>query len=140
MSDIKTKILVFDPGESTGWVARMSDGTLEGGTAPRDHLAIATLISEWLPELVIIETFAMFPGKANSLYWNTFYPCEVIGVLKYLCASWGIEYVMQQPSVKQFAGSLQDDFFSLQKTSKERITEHTKDAYQHLRYYERKHK
>ena len=28
MSDIKTKILVFDPGESTGWVARMSDGTL----------------------------------------------------------------------------------------------------------------
>lgn len=129
-------ILVFDPGESTGWVFRRADGTLDGGTCPKDHTKVAELLHKYMPEIVVFESFRLYPQKAQSLAWNSFYPCEVIGVIKYLCMVDDVPTVEQAPSVKKYFGGFQQDWDRL-KESSVNITEHTKDAYQLLRYFER---
>lgn len=132
------KVLTLDPGETTGWFYKdYETGVMQGGTVPKDHLSVANLIMDLKPDIVIYETFFLYPGKAQSMFWNSFYPCEVIGVIKYVATTLGCELVAQAPSVKKYAGGLQADWISFQKNDlKERVTEHVKDAYLHLKYWE----
>lgn len=127
------KILVFDPGESTGWVSITADGHLVGGTAVRDHTKVAALIKAFEPDVVVFERFNLYPGMAKSLSWNSFYPCEVIGVIKYLCMTWSIRQVQQAPGIKKYSGGLDEDWIELRKRCT--CTEHTKDAFLHLKYF-----
>ena len=130
---MKKSIMALDPGESTGWVFINTDDKLSGGTAPKNHLEVVKLLDKYQPEVVIIERFNLYPGMAKSLAWNSFYPCEVIGVIKCYCMQKGIEIVEQAPSIKKYAGELKEDWVQLKREV--RTTEHTKDAYQHLKYY-----
>lgn len=133
LNDREPSILTLDPGESTGWCFLDRDNNLTAGTAPKDHLAVAERIDVLNPDIVVFETFNMYPGKAQSLIWNSFYPCEVIGVIKYRCASLDKYIVGQAPSIKKYAGPLPNKFIRYSKI--ERLTEHSKDACQHLCYY-----
>lgn len=126
------KILVFDPGESTGWVFQNGDW-LTGGTAPKDHRAVVDLIDTFQPDIIVMERFNLYPGKAASLSWNSFYPCEVIGVIRYCTLQYNIRLVEQAPSVKKYFGGFEQDWDDLK--SRIKTTEHTKDAYMHLKYY-----
>ena len=128
-------VLVFDPGESTGWVMRCSDGELKGGTCPKDHRTVGLLIDMCNADIVVFERFNLYPGMAKSMSWNSFYPCEVIGVIRFKCDELKITYIEQAPSVKKFAGELSEEWFEFKRYHA--VTEHTKDAYQHLRYFER---
>lgn len=134
-------ILVFDPGESTGWCFQTFNGTVYGGTARKDHLEVANLIYTTRPDIVVLERFNLYPQMAKSLSWNSFYPCEVIGVIKYACMDLNIPVVEQAPSIKKYFGGFQSDWdtigkldFQLEPYSKG-VTEHTKDAYMHYRYF-----
>lgn len=125
------KILVLDPGNSTGWVMYNSlTKQTVGGTFKEDFLALEILFAAYEPDLVIYESFALYPGLAKSMSWNTFYPCEVIGVIKYLSLVHMIEILDQNPSVKKYAGNV-----NFKDIEGENITIHTKDAYLHLAYY-----
>lgn len=138
-------ILALDPGESTGWCFLDRENNMQAGTAPKSHLMVAKLIKDLDPDVVVYETFNLYPGKAHKLIWNSFYPCEVIGVIKYVCAfkrmlstGGGCEecrpqIIGQAPPVKKYAGSLPKKFVELSRT--EKLTEHSKDACQHLCYY-----
>ena len=131
-------VLVFDPGESTGWCFRSSEGIVTGGTCPKDHKSVADRIYTLCPDIVVMERFNLYPQKAQSLAWNSFYPCEVIGVIRFLCDSRGITLIEQAPSVKKYFGGFKEDWDRLKETCKcFSVTEHTKDAYQHLKYFER---
>lgn len=129
-------VLVFDPGDSTGWVFRDRDGRLTGGTCKKNHLEVAERIQILSPNIVVMERFNLYPSMAKSLAWNSFYPCEVIGVIRYLCSSYGITVVEQAPSVKKYYGGQKPDWDELRSIS-HNVTEHTKDAYMHLKYFER---
>lgn len=136
-------ILVFDPGESTGWCYRGFDGSVYGGTARKDHLEVAGLIYSIGPDIVVLESFHLYPQMAKSLSWNSFYPCEVIGVIKLVCMQEKIPFVEQAPSVKKYFGGFQKDWDTIgaipaiMNQFSRGVTEHTKDAYMHLRYFER---
>lgn len=130
-------VLVFDPGESTGWCFRDENHVTTGGTLPKNHLEVARAITDRLPSIVVIERFNLYPQMAKSLAWNSFYPCEVIGVIKYVCASLKIPVIEQAPSVKKYFGGYQSDWEQVKKTKGFKLTEHVKDAYQHLKYFER---
>lgn len=130
-------ILVFDPGDSTGWVCGCEHGLIDGGTAGRNHIEVANLIETFKPDIVVFERFNLYPGKARSLAWNSFYPCEVIGVIRYICDYEGIKYVEQAPSIKKYAGGFGPDWEQLKAIRA--TTEHTKDAYLHLKYFLRNH-
>ena len=44
----------------------------------------------------------------------------------------------QAPSIKKYFGGFKDDWYKLKELcSQIEVTEHTKDAYQHLKYFER---
>lgn len=129
-------VLVFDPGESTGWCYRCQDGTVMGGTCKKNHEEVAGLIISLDPDIVVLESFKLYPQKAQSLAWNSFYPCEVIGVIKYVSSVNCIPFIEQAPSVKKYFGGFKPDWDQLKATSAG-VTEHTKDAYMHLKYFER---
>lgn len=140
-----TKVMVFDPGESTGWLcAEVNEQYeiehLDGGTLPQDHDSFRNLPSIYDPDTVVYETFQLYPGMAKAMSWNTFYPCEVIGVIKF--AFFESEIVGLAPSVKKFAGGFDDtweDFqmgrSGLKEGNVHAVTEHTRDAYLLLKYY-----
>lgn len=152
--------LVLDPGNSTGWVIRKDDGTIIGGTIDMNHLNVAQLIKDayalYGVTLVVYETFQLYPGKANKMVWNSFYPCEVIGVIKCTidtinkaAADLGLPVCINieglSPSVKKYAGPCKDwneirlihhSVNGFEPEKEEKITEHTRDAYRLLKYYE----
>ena len=134
-------ILVFDPGESTGWCYQTSNGVVYGGTARMDHLEVAQLIRVAQPDIVVLERFNLYPQMAKSLSWNSFYPCETIGAIKVTCMELKIPIVEQAPGIKKYFGGFQKDWdtigflpIQLEQFSKG-VTEHTKDAYMHFRYF-----
>lgn len=132
------RVLVLDPGESTGWVFLDENGELFGGTANKCHLSVAQLFETFKPDTCVFERFNLYPSMAKSLAWNSFYPCEVIGVIRYICMVNNIRIIEQAPSIKKYAGgfdSMWDEF-----KANNKVTEHTKDAYLHLRYYLRNRK
>lgn len=131
------KILCLDPGESTGWVLGTEEKAFRGGTCKRNHLEVAQLIVDERPDIIVLERFNLYPGMAKSLAWNSFYPCEVIGVIKYMAMAWDTQVIEQAPSVKKYAGEIKgraDWEFIKDRCSG--VTEHTKDAYQHYRYFQ----
>lgn len=139
------RILVFDPGENTGWVEAEYDESglrtnLTGGTAVRDHAKVAELFDIFNPTHIVYETFNLYPGMARNgtMNWNSFYPCEVIGVIKYLAQRKGLPIYGQSPSIKKYSGGLQQDWVVLRERCA--ATEHMKDAYLHLKYFERNNK
>lgn len=129
-------VLVFDPGDHTGWCFRDTSGRVVGGTCGKHHMEVAERIQILRPDIVVLERFNLYPQMAKSLAWNSFYPCEVIGVIRYLCDRYSIPIVEQAPSVKKYFGGFQQDWDQLKELSQD-VTEHTKDAYQHLKYFER---
>lgn len=131
-------ILALDPGEHTGWCYQDPEGDIVGGTAGKDHVEVATLLMTLMPDIVVMERFNLYPQMAKSLAWNSFYPCEVIGVIRYLCMRFDIPLVEQAPSIKKYFGGFQLDWDTLKINAKVKgfnVTEHTKDAYQHYRYF-----
>lgn len=133
-------VIALDPGNSTGWCLRNNDGRLIGGTIGELHCDVWQLLNSYHPEVVVYETFQMYPGKAQKLIWNTFYPCEVIGIIKLWCMLNERNLVGLQPSVKKFA--LANSELDLWKTVERYgapATEHMRDAVRLLRYYERHH-
>lgn len=131
-------VLVFDPGDHTGWCFRDTSGRVVGGTCGKHHMEVAERIQILRPDIVVFERFNLYPQMAKSLAWNSFYPCEVIGVIRYLCDRYSIPIVEQAPSIKKYFGGFQQDWFTLKEIcDPKEVTEHTKDAYQHLKYFER---
>ena len=140
-------ILVIDPGNSTGWciatvnVETRSIVDIEAGTIPEgiQHLR---WLQDFAVDIVVYETFQLYPGKAASLAWNTFYPVEVIGVIKYMFGR-TTEMHGLQPSVKKFSGGFDDTWNELVAKRKavggdhgfRAITEHSRDTYLLLKYF-----
>lgn len=137
------KIITFDPGDHTGWVSRDENGVLSGGTIFtgkhiwEDITSLNALIQVKKPDVIVYETFNLYPGAAAHLVHNEFYPCQMIGVIKTLAHMHHIHYVVPQaPSVKRYSGGLDDRWKMLRNVLGVETSEHTKDSYLHLRYYE----
>ena len=140
-------MLFLDPGEHTGWCCvRTEDWNsdkmyVKGGTADKDHRAVVELLETYYPDIVVFERFNLYPGMAKTLSWNSFYPCEVIGVIRWWCLHHNVTMYEQAPSIKKFSGGLQQDWQELKQMSvglsNQGVTEHTKDAYLHWKYFER---
>lgn len=134
-------ILVFDPGDHTGWVAT-NGPWIRGGTI-FSQKSIMDDISElnklWLslePDVVVFETFNLYPGAAAHLTHNEFYPCQIIGVIKTLCWINSTQFLVPQaPSIKKYSGGLDERWKIFSKEIGSEKSEHMKDAYLHLKYY-----
>lgn len=137
-------ITCFDPGNHTGWVSyNTKNQELIGGTflEATMYQQIQVLFEAVKPDIVVYESFNLYPGMAKHLAWNSFYPVEIIGIIKYICWLNGIPTEAQAPSIKKYAGKIKvEDIECLRAQCNEAtgpFMEHTKDALLHLMYYMR---
>ena len=129
------RVLVFDPGDSTGWCFGCPEGVV-GGTIYKSFEDIEKLFKVYKPDVVVYETFHLYAGAAKHLINNDFYTVQVIGAIKLLCIQRGIKWVIPQaPSTKKYSGGLDARWRDIEKIGG--FTEHVKDAYMHLRFFER---
>lgn len=140
-------VICFDPGDHTGWIFRDHAGRLQGGTVFhgkniwQDIYALKVLLNELRPDVIVYETFHLYPGAAKHLAHNEFYPVQMIGVICSLAYAMGIppdRVIRQAPSVKKFSGGLDQRWqnYVHEHPGDPERTEHTKDSYLHLRYFE----
>ena len=139
-------VATFDPGNHTGWVLYDTEikHFINAGTLLEDDMPMSLdfLFELYDIDVVVYETFNLYPALAKQLSWNSFYPVEVIGQIKLLAQQHRCKSIVgQQPSIKKFAGqpSAEDIAYLRSLTKTEdfggKFTEHTKDAYLHLLYY-----
>lgn len=137
------RVLALDPGNSTGWVFRDEEGVLcAGGTVYENFTKIYNLIASYGVDAVVYETFNLYAGAAKHMVNNDFYPCQVIGVIKLAAMREEVKYLVPlSPGLKKYSGGLDTRWSNFRaglfSDEAEGITEHTKDAYLLLRYYER---
>jgi hypothetical protein len=133
--------MTFDPGESTGWAYyEIHEGvpaTLTVGTVPKDLTKMWHLLHNFpQPDVFVIEEFRLFPSHSKALVGNTFYPCEVIGVLKLYAMLHKITVVTQAAHAKKYSGaSTKDALWVAASGTPGEFTRHAYDAYIHLCYY-----
>jgi hypothetical protein len=128
--------LSLDPGDHTGWLFRDAGGILSGGTILFDVQEIHRVISRLKPQVIVFENFTLHPGAAKSLTHNEMYPCQIIGVIKLSALLTQPRYFVKlAPSVKRFS-SLDARWNQMKELNLEIPTEHTKDAYLLLKYFE----
>ena len=137
------RIISIDPGDHIGIVyctysidnpMSVKGTTFEGSDR---NMKLWDLLNDFKPDVIIFEQFALRPGMATKLAGNKFITCEVIGVIKYVCTELNIPIVEQAPSVKKYFGGFKSDWEQVKQTPGFKLTEHVKDAYQHLKYFER---
>ena len=121
------RLLVFDPGETTGW-AFFEDGKIRGGSF---HMwdAILKLMDAYKPTTILYESFHLNQSAATRLIGSDFPACQVIGVLKYLTARATIPLESQNPAMRSSIKLERIPGFNL----------HARDAAKHgMRYLIRK--
>ena len=126
------KILAFDPGGTTGWAARDSITTYQYWGEFKDLPQVVTLINTHRPDVVVIESFKLYPWMAKTLSWNSFRAVEVIGAIKLTCELLGIKVEMQSASMAKFPKKI------IAKPAK--MSKHAYDAYVHAEIYRRRKK
>lgn len=126
-------VLVLDPGNHTGWLYRNNEGGLSAGTLGEDHFALGKFILELKPAIIVYETFQLYPSRAAKMNWNSFYPCEVIGIIKFCAALYSAMLVGLPPSSKKFAAA--PKWLEYGVTTEKPITEHMRDAWRLYDYW-----
>jgi len=89
-------VLAIDPGKTTGW-AFVVGGAYDGGLFA-SWSGVDILLDTFQPDVVVVESFRLFPHMAKTLIGSTFPTVEVIGVVKYLAKLRDIPLVLQEPS------------------------------------------
>lgn len=131
------RILTLDPGNHTGWFFQDTiTGEMMGGTIGESLIEVHGKILSVQPDVVVYETFNLYPGAAKALTHSEFYPCQVIGVIKLTSLLQHIPLCGQAPSTKKYSGGLDDTWKKFLKDNKDvERTEHIKDSYLHLRFF-----
>lgn len=126
-------VICLDPGNSTGWLYQDKEGNLAGGTLPADHCQVWELLNRFRADIVVYETFQLYPSRAQKLSWNSFYPVEVIGIIKIWTYLNNKKLVGLQPSVKKFVGEAKFENVVIEG----KLTEHTRDARRLYDYFKK---
>jgi len=92
------RLLVFDPGGTTGWCF-LADGKVVGGSFPLWD-KVAKLIKGYKPNAILFETFILRSNTAKRLVGNSLPAPQVIGVIRYLSAEYNIPCYSQSPSMR----------------------------------------
>ena len=124
------KILAFDPGETTGWAAVDYIHATWGEF--KELTRIITLINECSPDVVVVESFRLYPWMAKTLSWNSFRAVEMIGAIKLVCELQDIKVEMQSAAMMKFPKHI------IAKPAK--MSKHAYDAYCHAEIYRRRQK
>lgn len=89
-------------------------------------------LDEWQPDVIIMESFRLYPWTAKSLSWNQMLPSQVIGAVKAWTIGKNVEIIMQPASVRIISKPYTRRF---EKLPIFKGKPHAKDAMRHIGYY-----
>lgn len=138
---LNTRIMTFDPGETTGWATfdpslekkKVSAGQQNTKTFdPGSIMDLRDMIASFKPDAVVYESYRIYSWKSENHMWSEVHTLQVIGVVRYLCAEMGIPIYFQSAQIaKNFCT---DD--KLKDWNQWRAGEkHARDALRHLFYF-----
>lgn len=107
MADDETlRLVAIDPGDvHVGWAVFIGlvESDVEELTPAECLIRMEQLLTSQAIDVLVIESFQLYPWEAENQYWSTFPTCELIGALKWLHAKhgYGCELVMQKADIKK---------------------------------------
>lgn len=123
------KFLTVDPGEHTGWSTWTDGDLVTAGTLELDEFVPSVAAALGVPyggpieeeavaaitgvELLVIEDWALYPWKLQSLAWDKCRTARAIGALEFIAKAAGKPYILQPASIKDaaVAGGAEDLFY-----------------------------
>ena len=120
------RILSIDPGQATGVVFVDTEKNSFHSIVVRLWTNLDRIILKVQPEVIVMESFRLYPHMARTMIGNDFPSSQVIGVVKYLAGLQNIPVHLQPANVIKYV------------PSNPRISgEHMQDAYKHLMRFRR---
>lgn len=138
-TDKPLAVLALDPGERTGWARAdvQPDGSwqdIRQGVHALKDMALALDRNFRDYDLVIYETWRLYPHKAKAMIGNDMQPSQMVGIIRFLGWQYpDVQLVSQGASTKTTADKTMPEWLA------ERFThsseEHDRDALRHLWFW-----
>lgn len=125
------EILAIDPGKHTGW-ARFVDGINTEFGVLHDEAEIWPWLAVQVPNIFVVEDYKIrdeTQGGFNHQFQSVF-PAQVIGAIRFYAFVRGIPVVLQQPTIKRVASGMLTG-----KPYKKQSNRHWWDAHLHGGYF-----
>jgi hypothetical protein len=124
-------ILAVDPGDKHVGVA-----TWRNGVVSADEVDAEFWLKQFISiintlELVIIESFVLYPGKASAQSWSQMKTSEMIGAMKWIAFQAAVPVVMQGANIKKPTRAQ----CKARRIDVSNSSNHAQDAILHLHYY-----
>lgn len=135
------KALAIDPGERCGWAtAEYTDSAvdlLDSGIAPLQTMALRLGESIGEYDVMIYESWRLFPDKAREQIGSEMQTSQMIGIIRYLAWINDVELVRQDPAIKKTANKVARGEFAdlIAREPKTHDDAHNVDAVRHLYYW-----
>ena len=133
------RIVSIDPGESIGLIY-YTDDRVYGYTIKGDDrlLELWHFLQASGPNTIVYEEFALRQSAAQKLVGSKFITCEVVGVIKLWSRLNNCQLIPLIPMNKEYCGfssNPKDEHYkAIEMINKQKITEHTRDAYRLFSY------
>lgn len=131
-----TKILGLDPGGTTGYAyVNYTPGStqlIDAGQFPSTFSSLDHLFGEYIPDIVVIESYKLYPWKAKEQAWSGLQTPRYIGAIEYVL--WKLEHWIAFQSAgqgKSFASNDKLREWGLYQTGEV----HANDAVRHVCQY-----
>lgn len=98
------KLVAIDPGRTNGFAFFEGETLQLSGYIKNSHEAINRmfeLILTFAPDELVVESFRLYPWKAQQQFWSDFETAEIIGIIKHWAWEQKIPVIMQPASNKQ---------------------------------------
>lgn len=134
--ELPKEILAIDPGKHLGW-ARFIDGIMKEFGTLHDESEIYPWLIIQHPQLFVVEDYKIRDKEHGGFdhQWQSVFPAQVIGAVRFYALIRQIPVVMQQPSIKNAACPMVTG-----KPYKKQSNKHHWDAFLHGAYYIKKNK
>jgi hypothetical protein len=132
--ELPKEILAIDPGKHMGW-ARFIDGIMKEFGTQHDEGEIYPWLIKQTPNLFVVEDYKIRDKEHGGFdhQWQSVFPAQVIGAVRFYALIRGIPVAMQQPTIKRAAAPM-----VYGKPYEKKVNKHHLDAFLHGAYYIKK--
>lgn len=125
------RIIGIDPGKNCGWCL-LEDGIQLGLGVAVGEEEIWSFLNETKADIWVVEDYKIRSAKHGGFdhEFQSVFPAQVIGAIKFHAATSGAQVVLQQPTIKRPAMAMLSG-----KVYQKKSNQHALDAFLHAYYY-----
>lgn len=127
------KLIGIDPGVTTGWASYDTERWSGLCGECRGLEDVRNVLDAYLPDVVVLEQFRLFPWKAKQQSWSNMPAAEISGIVDLWCRDHMVVLCRQTPGLRKTVPNEWLKALGLWKPS--RGKPHARDAAKHLASY-----